>query len=71
MTDVQDEELQTKVLEFFQKKNKMLTSRDVAAGLGIQNAAAKVVLTALINEGKLEFTSFGGATFIKLPDAVQ
>ena len=68
MTNVLDEELQGKVLEFFKKKNKMLTSRDVAAGLGIQNAAAKVVLTTLINAGKLEFTSFGGATFIKLPD---
>jgi predicted ArsR family transcriptional regulator len=69
MSNMQDEELEAQVLEFFKKKNKMLTSRDVAAGLGIQNAAAKVVLTSLINEGKLEFTSFGGATFIKLPDA--
>lgn len=68
MSNGLDEELQAKVLEFFKKKNKILTSRDVAAGLGIENAAAKIVLITLINEGKLEFTSFGGATFIKLPD---
>jgi len=68
MADESDQELKTKVLELFKKKNKMLSSRDVAAGLGIENSAAKKVLTALINEGKLEFVSFGGATFIKLPD---
>jgi ribosomal protein S25 len=68
MTDELTEELQAKTLEFFKKKNKMMTSRDVAAGLGIENSLAKKVLTALINEGKLEFTSFGGATFIKLPE---
>jgi DNA-binding IclR family transcriptional regulator len=69
MTNLPEEELQDKALEFFKKKNKMMTSRDVAAGLGIENSVAKRILTTLINEGKLEFTSFGGATFIKLPDA--
>ena len=62
------EELERQVLEFFKKKNKMLTSRDVAGGLGIENSLAKKVLTKLVNEGRLEFTSFGGATFIKLPE---
>ena len=37
MADEVNEELLTKVLEFFKKKNKMLTSRDVAAGVGIEN----------------------------------
>ena len=69
MTELTDSELELKVMEFFAKKKKMLTSRDVAAGLGIENAASKKVLTRLINEGRLEFTSFGGSTFIKLPDA--
>lgn len=68
MTELTDAELETKVLEFFAKKKKMLTSRDVAAGLGIENSASKRVLTRLVNDGRLEFTSFGGATFIKLPD---
>jgi response regulator of citrate/malate metabolism len=68
MADEVTEELLNKVLEFFKKKNKMLTSRDVAAGVGIENALAKKVLTVLVNDGRLEFTSYGGATFIKLPD---
>jgi Mn-dependent DtxR family transcriptional regulator len=68
MADEVNEELLNKILEFFKKKNKMMTSRDVAAGLGIDNALAKKAITVLVNDGRLEFTSFGGATFIKLPD---
>jgi predicted HTH transcriptional regulator len=63
------EELQQQTLEFFKKKNKMLTSRDVANGLNIEHSLAKKVITVLVNDGRLEFTSFGGATFIKLPDS--
>jgi hypothetical protein len=61
------DELKTQVIEFFKKKNKMLTSRDVAKGLDLPSRAAKKAITALVNEGTLEFESFGGATFIKLP----
>jgi DNA-binding transcriptional regulator YhcF (GntR family) len=62
------EELKTQVLEFFKQKNKMLTSRDVAKALELDHHTAKKVLTELVNAGTLEFTSFGGATFIKLPE---
>ena len=62
------EELKTQIVEFFQKKQKMMTHKDVAKGLGIDNRTAKKAITDLINAGTLEFTSFGGATFIKLPD---
>jgi hypothetical protein len=69
MSDEVTEELKTQIVEFFKQKNKMLTSRDVANGLGLENRVAKKALTELVNAGTLEFTSFGGATFIKLPDA--
>ena len=69
MTDEVTDEMKTQVIEFFQKKNKMLTSRDVANGLGLENRIVKKVITELVNEGRLEFTSFGGATFIKISDA--
>lgn len=68
MTEMTDEELKAQILEFFKQKNKMMTSRDVAAGLGVENRVAKKALTDLVNSGALEFTSFGGATFIKLPE---
>jgi len=63
------EELKEQVVEFFKKKGKMMTHRDLAKGLGIEKNTAKKALTELVNAGTLEFTSFGGATFIKLPDA--
>ena len=63
------EELKDQIVEFFKQKGKMMTHRDVAKGLGIEQKDAKKALTELVNAGTLEFTSFGGATFIKLPDA--
>jgi len=69
MSDEVTEELKDQVVEFFKQKGKMMTHRDVAKGLGIEQSLAKKVLRELVNAGTLEFTSFGGATFIKLPDA--
>jgi predicted ArsR family transcriptional regulator len=67
MAEVTDD-LKAQVVEFFKKKNKMMTNRDVAKGLDLDTRTAKSVLKELVNEGTLEFTSFGGATFIKLPE---
>jgi len=69
MSNEVTEELKDQVVEFFKQKGKMMTHRDVAKGLGIEQSVAKKVLRELVNAGTLEFTSFGGATFIKLPDA--
>ena len=69
MSDEVTEELKDQIVEFFKQKGKMMTHRDVAKGLGIEQKTAKKALTELVNAGTLEFTSFGGATFIKLPDA--
>ncbi len=69
MTDQTMEDLKAQIVEYFKKKGKMMTSRDVAKGLGIENRTAKSALTELVNAGTLEFTSYGGATFIKLPEA--
>jgi phage regulator Rha-like protein len=69
MTEEVTAELKEQVMEFFRAKNKMLASRDVANGLGIEHRIIKKVITDLVNDGSLEFTSFGGATFIKIPEA--
>lgn len=69
MADEVTEEIKTQILDFFKQKKKMLTSRDVASGLGLENRLVKKALTELVNAGLLEFTSFGGATFIKLPES--
>jgi predicted ArsR family transcriptional regulator len=69
MSNEVTEELKDQIVEFFKQKGKMMTHRDVAKGLGIEQKVAKKALVELVNAGTLEFTSFGGATFIKLPDA--
>lgn len=68
MSDEVTVELKDQVVEFFKQKNKMLTSRDVANGLGVEHRVIKKAITELVNAGVLEFTSFGGATFIKLSE---
>lgn len=62
------DELKNRIVELFKQKNKMMTSRDVAKSLELDHHVAKQALTELVNAGILEFTSFGGATFIKLAD---
>lgn len=67
MDDEVTEELKNRIVEFFKQKGKMMTHRDVANGLGLDSKLTKKALIELVNAGTLEFTSFGGATFIKLP----
>ncbi len=62
------EELKQQVLNLFKQRKKMMTSRDVGTALKLDHATAKAVCSALVKTGELEFTSYGGATFIKLPD---
>jgi predicted ArsR family transcriptional regulator len=69
MSDEVTEGMKDQVVEYFKQKGKMMTHRDVAKGLDLDQKLVKKALTELINAGTLEFTSFGGATFIKLPDA--
>lgn len=69
MSDEVTEEMKNQIVEFFKQKGKMMTHRDVANGLSLDQKLVKKALTELVNAGTLEFTSFGGATFIKLPDA--
>lgn len=66
--NVAEQDLKGQIVALFEKKQKMMTSRDVAKALDKSNREVKQALTELINDGTLEFTSYGGATFIKLPD---
>jgi len=66
MSDEVTVELKDQIMEFFRQKNKMLSSRDVANGLGVEHRIIKKAITDLVNDELLEFTSFGGATFIKI-----
>ena len=68
MSEEVTQELKDQILEYFKQKGKMMTHRDVAKRLNLDHKLVKKALTDLVNAGTLEFTSFGGATFIKLPE---
>ncbi len=67
MAEEVTEELKERVVAFFKEKGKQMTTRDVAKGLNLDHKLVKDVIRELVNEGTLEFVSFGGATFIQLP----
>jgi excisionase family DNA binding protein len=45
----------------------MLTSRDVAEKLKVKKRLVDKLVYELIDEGKLEYYSVGGATYIRIP----
>lgn len=61
-----EEELKTRIIEYVKNSKKKIAARDIADGLGLEHRVVKKVLSEMVNEGTLEFESFGGATFIKL-----
>lgn len=61
-----DEELKARILEYVRNSKKKIGARQIAEGLELELRTTKKVLTEMVNEGTLEFESFGGATFIKV-----
>jgi len=62
------EEIKKQILEHVTNSKRMLSARDIARSRGIEAepAVIKKLITELVNEGKLEYTSYGGATFLKI-----
>ncbi len=61
-----DDELKAKIIEYVKNSKKKVAARDIADGLGVEHRVIKKLISEMVNEGTLEFESFGGATFIKL-----
>ncbi|MCX7707668.1 MAG: hypothetical protein N2204_06650 [Anaerolineae bacterium] len=61
-----DEELRARIIEYVKNSKKKIAARDIADGLGLEHRVVKKLISEMVNEGTLEFESFGGATFIKL-----
>ena len=68
MPDESNEELKQKIIDALKHRKKMLAARDIADQLGIEHRVIRKAITEMVNAGELEFTSFGGATFLKLPE---
>ncbi len=64
-----DDELRAKIIEYVKNSRKKIGARDIADGLGLEHRVVKKAITEMVNDGTLEFESFGGATFIKLGTA--
>lgn len=61
-----DEEIKARIIEYLKNSKKKIGAREIANGLDLELRTTKKVLSEMVNEGVLEFESFGGATFIKL-----
>jgi len=62
------EELKKQIIDAVMNSKRMLSARDIARSRGIEAepAVIKKLITELVNEGKLEYTSYGGASFLKI-----
>jgi hypothetical protein len=62
------EELKKQIMDLVTNAKRMLSARDIARSRGIEAdpAVIKKLITELVNEEKLEYTSYGGATFMKI-----
>lgn len=72
MVDEITEELKDQIIALFKKRSrikKMFTIKDIVRGTKIERSLAKKAVSAMTKEGTLEFTSYGGATYIKLPES--
>jgi predicted ArsR family transcriptional regulator len=69
MPDESNADLKQQVIDVVRNSKKQLAARDIADKLGLEHRVVKKAITDLVNAGDLEFVSFGGATFLKLPDA--
>ena len=66
------EEVKDQIIAYFEKrvgKKKLFTIKDIVRGAKIERSLAKKAVTAMTKEGRLEFKSYGGATYIKLPES--
>lgn len=61
-----DEETKARIIEYIKNSKKKIGAREIAHGLDLELRTTKKVLSEMVNDGVLEFESFGGATFIKL-----
>lgn len=63
------EEIKQQIVDMVANSKRLLSAREIARSRGIEAdpAVIKKLITELVNEGKLEYTSYGGATFLKIP----
>ncbi|MCS7126025.1 MAG: sulfite reductase [Aigarchaeota archaeon] len=65
------EEVKQQILEYLKKVKRSVTSRDIAKTLKLDKKIVDKAVNVLVNEGKIEWVSFGGETRVKVPEATE
>lgn len=63
------EELKSQILEYMQKTGKEINTRDLAKALKVSKKDVDKAAAELLREGHLEYASYGGVSYLKLPQA--
>lgn len=62
------EELKNQIMEHMRRVQKLQNTRDIAKAIGAKKAEVDRAVADLLKEGQLEYASFGGVSYLKLPD---
>ena len=65
------EDIKNQIIDYLKKVKRSVTSRDIAKALKIEKKVIDKAVNELVNEGKIEWVSFGGETRIKLPESAE
>ena len=65
------EDIKNQIIDYLKKVKRSVTSRDIAKALKLEKKVIDKAVTELVNEGKIEWVSFGGETRIKLPESAE
>lgn len=63
------EEIKNKIVDYVKSSKKLLTSKDIAAGLKLDKRTVDKAIYELIDEGKLEWFYHGGVSYVRIPKA--
>jgi Mn-dependent DtxR family transcriptional regulator len=65
------EDIKNQIVEYLKKVKRSVTSRDIAKALKLEKKVVDKAVNELVNEGRIEWVSFGGETRIKLPESAE
>jgi Mn-dependent DtxR family transcriptional regulator len=65
------EEIKNQIIDYLKKVKRSVTSRDIAKALKLEKKVVDKAVNELVNEGRIEWISFGGETRIKLPESAE
>lgn len=65
------EEIKTQIVEYLKKVKRSVTNRDIAKALKLEKKIVDKAVNELVNEGRVEWVSFGGETRIKIPESTE